>query len=322
MGVQDVITKKYMERNDIFAALFNYYVYDGKKVVCKENLLDADSAESILLPTAKGKQGVVKRYRDILKQCVLKFAGDIGYLLIGIENQSEVHYAMPVRNMLYDGLAYTRQISAIRLKNQRAGNMQGGAEFLSGLSKRDKLIPVVTLVVYWGQESWDAPCSLHEMLADTDAKVLSCINDYRINLVNPHQMVNKDFEKLGEGLSVVMRFMKASADEKEMRKLLQEFKEEYSGIEEDAAEVIRACARVDIVVNEKGKVVDVCKAWDDHWESGRKAGMECGKSRQIIASVTALRESLKISLEEACEMLKIKLTEYERALKVVDGQGV
>ena len=32
------------------------------------------------------------------------------YLLLGIESQDEVHYAAPVRNLLYDALQYARQV--------------------------------------------------------------------------------------------------------------------------------------------------------------------------------------------------------------------
>ena len=31
------------------------------------------------------------------------------YLLLGIENQSDIHYAMPIRNMLYDAIQYVNQ---------------------------------------------------------------------------------------------------------------------------------------------------------------------------------------------------------------------
>ena len=39
-----------------------------------------------------------------------------------------------------------------------------GAEFLSGLAKDDKLVPVITLTIYWNTGNWDGARSLHEML--------------------------------------------------------------------------------------------------------------------------------------------------------------
>lgn len=318
MGVQDVVTKKYMARNDIFAGLFNYYMYDGRKILCEEDFSEADSADALLLSDDKGRSHILEKYRDILKQCVLKFAGGIGYLLLGIENQTEVHYGMPVRNMLYDALTYTRQVSNIRWKHKKRGEFLSGAEFLCGLTREDRLVPIVTLVVYWGQDTWDAPCSLHEMLEPVDAEVLSYINDYRIHLVNPHQMQEEDFAKLGAELSVVMRFIKASVDKKAMQELLEKCREEYTKLERDAAEVIRVCAKVEITVDEEGKVANMCKAWDDHWEDGREQGMEQGDAKRIVVSVTALMKNLKLSLEEACKVLEIKMAEYERAKETVN----
>lgn len=52
----------------------------------------------------------VQKYRDLLKSAAIMSDGQTNYLLLGIENQSEIHYAMPVRNALYDALQYSRQI--------------------------------------------------------------------------------------------------------------------------------------------------------------------------------------------------------------------
>ena len=34
-------------------------------------------------------------------------------MLLGIENQTDIHYAMPVKNAIYDALQYGRQVSEI-----------------------------------------------------------------------------------------------------------------------------------------------------------------------------------------------------------------
>ena len=36
---------------------------------------------------------------------------NILYVLFGVENQSHIHYAMPVRNMLYDVINYSAQVN-------------------------------------------------------------------------------------------------------------------------------------------------------------------------------------------------------------------
>ncbi|MCD8300167.1 MAG: hypothetical protein LUC41_03215 [Clostridiales bacterium] len=34
--------------------------------------------------------------------------------------------------------------------------------------KNDKLLPVVTLVIYFGSKEWDEPMSVHEMFGELD----------------------------------------------------------------------------------------------------------------------------------------------------------
>ena len=59
---------------------------------------------------------------------------------------SRVHYAMPVKKILYDSMQYARQVT--KAHNQEKGNKPSSGEFLSGFYKTDRLIPVVTLVIY------------------------------------------------------------------------------------------------------------------------------------------------------------------------------
>lgn len=41
------------------------------------------------------------------------------YLLLGIENQTDIHYAMPVRNMIYDSLQYGKQVMEIAAEHRK-----------------------------------------------------------------------------------------------------------------------------------------------------------------------------------------------------------
>lgn len=48
--------------------------------------------------------------------------------------------------------------------------------------KPDELIPVITIVVYYGEKSWDGAASLHEML-NIPKTMESFVNDYKMHLV-------------------------------------------------------------------------------------------------------------------------------------------
>ena len=107
------------------------------------------------------------------------------YLLLGIENQTEIHYAMPVRNMIYDALQYGNQVAAIAAQNVKEKKAPTRAEFLSGFYKADKLRPVITLVLHFGADPWDGATSLHEMMDFPLEEMRTFIQDYKIHLIDP-----------------------------------------------------------------------------------------------------------------------------------------
>lgn len=166
MSKKDTVTKAFMRENTVFADAFNYLIFNGKKVIQPEQLQELDTTELVQL-IAKGKNNKnesVQKYRDILKATVIMEDENADYLLLGIENQTEIHYAMPVRNMIYDALQYGNQVAAIAAQNVKEKKAPTRAEFLSGFYKADKLRPVITLVLHFGADPWDGATSLHEMM--------------------------------------------------------------------------------------------------------------------------------------------------------------
>ena len=101
MRQADTLTKEYLSNNEIFADVFNYLIYDGQQRILPENLIERDTSE-ITLPLGKrGELATIQKFRDILKGCIAKEYKNTLYVLFGVENQSHIHYAMPVKNMLF-----------------------------------------------------------------------------------------------------------------------------------------------------------------------------------------------------------------------------
>lgn len=115
MGKMNGITNKYVRENEIFADVFNFYIYNGKQVIDPEQLHPLDTAEIGTPFGNKEGQEVVQKYRDILKRVAVKQDDSMTYLLLGIEDQTRIHYAMPVRNIIYDALQYGKQVEEFRL---------------------------------------------------------------------------------------------------------------------------------------------------------------------------------------------------------------
>ena len=166
MGRKDIITKEYMEDTEVFADVFNHMIYKGEKVIDPKNLKELDTANVIIPYGADGAEVPYQKYRDVFKiLCAMEDENAV-YLLLGVENQSNVHYAMPVKNMVYDSLEYAAQVQKAEASHKKARKEKDpkekkpdSAEFLSGFYREDRLIPIITVVVYFGADSWDAPKS-------------------------------------------------------------------------------------------------------------------------------------------------------------------
>ena len=106
MSLQDTVTKQYISEPEVFADAFNYLIYGGRQVIQPEQLTDLDATQ-FAIPYREeedGKPEAAQKYRDVLKTLAVKADDQRTYLVLGIENQTNVHYAMPVRNMLYDAV--------------------------------------------------------------------------------------------------------------------------------------------------------------------------------------------------------------------------
>ena len=120
----------------------------------------------------------VQKFRDVQKLYAAMTDGKMGYILYGAENQAEIHYAMAVKNNLYDALEYAGQVEEAaksHRKEMKRKKEQGEApadeyrktpnagEFLSGFWVEDRLIPSITVTIFFGSEEWDGPLSLWQM---------------------------------------------------------------------------------------------------------------------------------------------------------------
>ena len=104
------------------------------------------------------------------------------FVILGLENQSHVHYAMPLRILLYDGLNYFKEYSQIAKNNKREKRISN-TEFLSGFKKTDRLHPVFTIVVYYSEIPWDGPKCLKDIMLPMAPELECYFNDYSLNLL-------------------------------------------------------------------------------------------------------------------------------------------
>lgn len=167
--------KDFFSDNEMVADVFNTYMF-GEVVLKPEDLQSIDTACSDTVEQAKGME-VLGRYRDISRKASM----GAQYVILGIENQDKVHYAMPLRVMLYDVLGYTAECKSLGASQDV--KKWTTDEFLSKLEKGTKITPIFTIVFYTGEQAWDGPRSLYDML-DMDDWLKEYVPDYPIHVID------------------------------------------------------------------------------------------------------------------------------------------
>lgn len=265
MGLKDSVTKDYIRDNAVFADAFNYFLYGGEAVIDPKSLVEMDSTELAVpyyIDENKGMQAEsAQKYRDALKSTTVMYNDKATYMILGVENQTDINYAMPVKNIVYDVLQYGRQVTdlARRHRKEHPGKKPTTEEFLSGIYKEDRLTPVITLVVHFGDSEWDGPMSLREMMATADEKILSYVPDYKINLLEPARMTPEEMGKFQSTLREVFRFIKFSKDGEKLDEYLQS-EDRLKHLDVSAAKVIKVSTGSKFDIPEGAEVVDVCQA--------------------------------------------------------------
>ena len=109
----DIIMKEFWRENSRFADLFNAVLFNGNTVVKADELNELDTDMSGTIRWKNG-QSMLKRARDIVK----KECNGVEFNILGLEIQEKIHYAMPLRTMIYDGLGYLKEYNEIRKHNK------------------------------------------------------------------------------------------------------------------------------------------------------------------------------------------------------------
>lgn len=267
--------------NRIFADLFNAYAFHGEEVLHADDLLPEDTAYVQTLTCTHGVEKIGK-YRDIIRKSTL----NARYVIFGLETQNRIHYAMPVRAMLYDALGYVTECRSLGKIQEQTG--WTADEYLSHLARDTCLTPVFTLVFYTGEEIWDGPVSLHGML-DMDDRLKPFVSDYSLNLVDAgHSSGNLPFRT--QALQELFCFLPAIYSGADIRN-----DKEISGNIVSLAGILAGSESL-YRIGMKGDVT-VCRALDELEQRGIQKGMQRGELRLSALGQRLLKDE---RLEELC----------------------
>ena len=212
---------------------------------------------------------------------------------------------MAVKNNLYDALEYAGQVEEAAKSHRRemkqkkeqgeTPDEEGGktpniGEFLSGFWAGDRLIPSITVTIFFGSEEWDGPLSLFEMMDVSDPDVLACMDNYHVRLIAPAQMTDEEIMKFQSSLREVLLFIKYSKDKENLSRVLAVNEKRFREVERRAADVIEAITNSGIKYDEENEVVNVCQAIQEIRMEERKIGEQDGELKKAREAAEKLHE--------------------------------
>ena len=264
----DAALKDFWRDRERFADLFNGTLFGGEKVLDPRILQEADTDMSTVIKTDDQAE-TVEHFPDVVK----KSMNGVDFMLLGLENQMKIHYAMPLRNLTGETLAYLKEYREKAKKNRAEGKWDSGDEFLSGLRKEERLHPAVSLCVYYGETEWDGPQTLREMLdmERLPAQLKEAVQDYRLNLVQVAKSESSGFQH-----AEVRDFFEImqSIYRRDYKKI-----EEVYGTREISTELglaVGAAAESEKLMKhaleEKGGRMNMCTALQELEDTGRREG--------------------------------------------------
>ena len=278
MGMADAVTKQYMKENTVFADAFNFLLYNGENVILPQTLRELDTAEVVIPFTVddKGKKQAqaVQKYRDILKMTTVMTDDKAAYVLFGVEAQTDIHYAMPVRNVIYDALQYGRQVTEISKRNRKNSG---------------------------------------QTMAVTDKGLLQHIPDYRIKLIDPAGIDSDEMDKFHTSLREVLSYIKYSKDADKLAEYMNH-NQRMEHLEVGAAQVIKEVTNTKFQIPKGMEEVNMCEAIEVLMKRRETEGITQGKLsllKELVDDGTLTMEAaagkVNISVEEFKEYTKKEL---------------
>lgn len=296
----DTVLKNYWSDNERFADFFNAVLFHGEQMIFPEELEELDTEESTVLEHREYAESITAS-RDSVKVRKKSSALGVEFVILGLENQGYIHYAMPMRVMGYDYGSYKKQYDS-NAKKYKAAEGLSEDEYLSKMRKIDKLIPVITVVVYYGEKPWNGAASLHEML-NIPEEVAQYVNDYKMILVEArqneckfHNVDNEDF------FNLLRILLDNSKPVNEIKEEAIEYTKKHN-VEKSVVMTVAGAANCKLNYELEGDG-GMWTVFEETQNEGRikgiiEMGLECGLSEEDI--LEKLQQKLNVSWQKAQE---------------------
>ena len=248
MGEKDITEKILEDHNDVFADIINGLLFDGVQEIKPEALENTTVHAQYKAEDDK----VHELERDIAKYWKEE---KVELAICGIEYQSKVEKHMPFRIIGYDGAAYRNQLQ----------------------QERRKMLPVVTIVLYFGTDRhWSSRKKIKELM-----EIPRCldmyVNDYQMHVFEVAWLTEEQISRFHSDFKVVANFF---VQKRKNRDYIPDDPTEIRHVDEvlKLLKVMTGDRRYEEIFRKKKGVRSMCDVAERLEKMGIAKGIEIGRS--------------------------------------------
>ena len=250
MGKANNTINNYLSDKRRFADLINGLVYKGKQVIdpAKLHRISTDTYEDLDGKNLSDLPKRKARYNDL----AMRYDNNLVLRIFLEENQEAISYILPVRDLGYMASRYRQQCQQFKTAHDKNNDYANHAERFSGLCKKDKLIPVYTLWLYHGEDPWDGPRCLKDMvdLGNDEDGFSDLFQDHTPHLVCVNEL--KEFDEFKTELRLLMEAISLKSGKDGMKALQQN--EHFRHVDEETLETMSVLLNEPLLWNNRLKI--------------------------------------------------------------------
>ncbi|MFR6306953.1 MAG: Rpn family recombination-promoting nuclease/putative transposase [Mediterraneibacter faecis] len=191
---------------------------------------------------------------------------------------------------------------------------------LSRFRKKDRLIPIISLVFYYSSEPWDGPVDLYDMFQLEGTKeeneiLEKYLPNYKINLVDAERL--EDVEKFSDDLQVILTMLRYRDSKEELTDYINENKKFFQNVDYETSQAMKAFLNMKQIPGEaehKEEMIDMCKAIQEMYDDGVKDGIQQGVEQ---GRTELLKEQIQRKLKKEKTPTQIA-EELEESVEVIE----
>ena len=284
MGEKDITEKILEDHNDVFADIINGLIFAGEQRILPESLENTAVHSQYKADDEK----VHELERDVTKYWKDQ---DVQLAICGIENQSSVEKYMPFRIIGYDGTAYRSQLQ----------------------DKRKEILPVMTIVLYFGTEHrWYGKRNIKGLMKIPEG-LDDYINDYKMQVFEVAWLTEEQISRFRSDFKIVANFF---VQKRKNKDYIPDDPTEIKHIDEvlKLLQVMTGDEHYKEVIRKKKGVRSMCDVAERLEKMGIAKGIELGREEGKAEEKKASR------VEFILRVLEIKGTVDEKIRKRIEEE--